>query len=186
MQIALPESVIFVVGTAVILYVSRASLRRTGSHGFYRFFAWELLLLLFLLNMRKWIEQPLAPHQLVAWSLLFIALFLIFDSAIRLRIQGAPSDRRMDDSLISIEKTTRLVTGGMYRYIRHPMYSSLFFLGWGIFFKDPSWLGGILVTAASIFLVLTARVEEHENIRFFGDDYREYMKGTKMFVPFVF
>ncbi len=180
------EGIIFAGGAVGILYVSRASLRRPGSHGFYRFFAWEFLLVLFLLNMRKWIDEPFSPHQLVAWSLLMISLLLIIESAIRLRLQRAPSDTRVDDSLISMERTTRLVTGGIYHYIRHPMYSSLFFLGWGIFFKDPSWLGGIVALAASVFLVLTARVEEGENIRFFGSDYREYMRRTRMFVPFVF
>ncbi len=180
------EAIIFIGGTLGILYVSRASLRRPGSHGFYRFFAWEFLLVLFLLNVRNWFVQPFAPHQLVAWSLLLIALFLIIDSAIRLRRQGAPSEARVDDSLIGMEKTTRLVTGGIYHYIRHPMYSSLFFLGWGIFFKNPSWFGAALAIAASVFLALTARVEEAENIRFFGGDYLEYMRRTKMFVPFVF
>jgi protein-S-isoprenylcysteine O-methyltransferase Ste14 len=182
----LPETIIFIGGTLGILYVSRASLSRPGSHGFYRFFAWEFLLLLFLLNVRKWIVEPFAPHQLVAWSLLMIALFLIVESATRLRRQGAASDTRVDDSLIGLEKTTRLVTGGIYHYIRHPMYSSLLFLGWGIFFKDPSWLGLVLALAASVFLAMTARVEEAENVRFFGSDYQEYMKRTKMFVPFVF
>jgi protein-S-isoprenylcysteine O-methyltransferase Ste14 len=180
------EGILFIGGTLGILYVSKASLLRPGSHGFYRFFAWEFLLVLFVLNMRKWIDEPFSPHQLVAWSLLTIALFLIIDSAIRLRLQGAPSDTRVDDSLIGMEKTTRLVTGGIYRYIRHPMYSSLFFLGWGIFFKNPSWFGAVLATGASVFLALTARIEEGENVRFFGDPYREYMKRTKMFVPFVF
>lgn len=180
------EGIIFVGATLGILYVSRASLRRPGSHGFYRFFAWEFLLALFLLNMRKWIDEPLSPHQLIAWSLLMIALFLIIEGAVRLRRQGAPSETRVDDSLINLEKTTRLVTAGIYRYIRHPMYSSLLFLGWGIFFKDPSWLGGILAMAASVFLALTARVEEAENIAFFGETYREYMIRTRMFVPFVF
>jgi protein-S-isoprenylcysteine O-methyltransferase Ste14 len=33
---------------------------------------------------------------------------------------------------------------------------------------------------------MTARVEEAENCRFFGAAYREYMKGTKIFVPFLF
>ncbi len=186
MTILLLEGIIFVGGTLGILYVSRASLRRPGSHGFYRFFAWEFLLVLFLLNMRKWIDEPFSPHQLVAWSLLMVALFLIIESAIRLRLQGAPSDTRVDDSLIGMEKTTRLVTGGIYHYIRHPMYSSLFFLGWGIFFKNPSWFGAVLAIAASVFLALTARVEEGENVRFFGDPYQEYMKRTRMFVPFVF
>ena len=92
MEIALLESIIFVGGTAEYFMYRGHPFAGPARTGFYRFFAWELLLLLFLLNMRKWIEQPLAPHQLVAWSLLFIALFLIFDSAIRLRIQGAPSD----------------------------------------------------------------------------------------------
>jgi protein-S-isoprenylcysteine O-methyltransferase Ste14 len=78
-----------------------------------------------------------------------------------------------------------LVTEGVYRYIRHPLYSSLLFLGWGIFFKRPSCLVGLFALVASAFLVLTARVEEGENIRYFGEVYQEYMKHTKMFVPFV-
>jgi protein-S-isoprenylcysteine O-methyltransferase Ste14 len=182
----LSEGVIFIGGTLGILYVSRASMRRPGSHGFYRFFAWEFLLILFLINVRKWFVEPFAPHQLVAWSLLMIALYLIVESVTRLRRQGAASDTREDDSLIGMEKTTRLVTGGIYHYIRHPMYSSLFFLGWGIFFKDPSWPGLVLAAAVSVFLAMTARVEEAEDIAFFGEAYREYMRRTKMFVPFVF
>lgn len=66
------------------------------------------------------------------------------------------------------------------------MYSSLLFLAWGIFFKAPSWLGGLLALAATLFLVATSRVEEAENLRFFGEAYREYMKQTKMFIPFLF
>jgi protein-S-isoprenylcysteine O-methyltransferase Ste14 len=75
---------------------------------------------------------------------------------------------------------------GAYKYIRHPLYSSLLFLAWGVFFKDPSWLGGILALAATIFLVVTAKVEEAEDIRFFGPAYQIYRKQTKMFIPFLF
>ena len=42
---------VFVVVSAVIVYVSRASLRVPRSHGFYRFFAWEVILALTLLNL---------------------------------------------------------------------------------------------------------------------------------------
>ena len=65
------------------------------------------------------------------------------------------------------------------------MYSSLLFLAWGAFFKGTTWPAGGLVAAATIFLVLTGRAEETENIRYFGPAYREYMKGTKMFIPFL-
>jgi protein-S-isoprenylcysteine O-methyltransferase Ste14 len=88
--------------------------------------------------------------------------------------------------LDAFEKTTTLVTTGVYCYIRHPLYSSLLFLAWGIFFKTPSWLGGLLALTATLCLAATARVEEAENLRFFGDAYRKYMKQTKMFIPFLF
>ena len=88
--------------------------------------------------------------------------------------------------LLDIEKTTELVTVGAYRYIRHPLYSSLLFLAWGAFFKNPSWVGIPLVLLAAFFLTMTAKVEETENVRYFGITYQNYMKNTKMFIPFLF
>jgi protein-S-isoprenylcysteine O-methyltransferase Ste14 len=38
----------------------------------------------------------------------------------------------------------------------------------------------------TITLTITAKKEEVENIRFFGEEYQDYMKGTKMFVPYIF
>lgn len=68
---------------------------------------------------------------------------------------------------------------------RHPLYSSLLLLVWGIFFKRPSWPGGGLAAFASACLLLTARAEEAECIRFFGPDYDAYIKRTRRFIPFV-
>jgi protein-S-isoprenylcysteine O-methyltransferase Ste14 len=65
------------------------------------------------------------------------------------------------------------------------MYSSLLLLAWGIFFKAPSWPGAGLVVAATLFLWLTARSEEAEDLRYFGVPYRDYMRHSWMFVPFV-
>jgi protein-S-isoprenylcysteine O-methyltransferase Ste14 len=77
------------------------------------------------------------------------------------------------------------VTEGIYSAIRHPLYSSLLFLDWGIFFKSPSLRGGLIALVASVFLRATAKVEERENLRTFGEAYREYKARTKMFVPFL-
>ncbi len=179
------EGILFIAATAGLVYVSRASLRVPASHGFYRFFAWECLLILFVLNLRQWFDQPLSPHQIVSWLLLLISLTLVVLGVNLLGRQGKPAEQRRDAPLIGIEKTTALVTEGVYRYIRHPLYSSLLCLGWGIFFKRPSWPGAVLALAASAFLVLTARAEEGENVRYFGQAYQEYMKRSKMFIPFV-
>ena len=43
-----------------------------------------------------------------------------------------------------------------------------------------------LAVLVTFFLVATARIEEVENIKYFGDEYSEYLKRTKMFVLFVF
>jgi protein-S-isoprenylcysteine O-methyltransferase Ste14 len=65
------------------------------------------------------------------------------------------------------------------------MYSSLIFLDLGLFFKRISWMSGGIALVACIFLVIATFVEEHENIRFFGSKYREYMHRSKRFVPFL-
>jgi protein-S-isoprenylcysteine O-methyltransferase Ste14 len=176
----------FLLGTLCLVYVSRASLAVPRSHGFYRFFAWEAILGLLLLNIHVWFHDPLSWHQLFSWPLLLISAFLVIVGVRQLKQRGAPDAQRDDVPLVAFEKTTTLVTTGAYRHIRHPLYSSLLFLAWGIFFKAPSWLGGLLALAATLFLIATARVEEAENVRFFGEVYREYMRQTKMFIPFLF
>jgi protein-S-isoprenylcysteine O-methyltransferase Ste14 len=180
------QLVVFVIASAGLIYISRASLR-VRAHGFYRFFAWEFILALFLLNVERWFDDPFAPHQLIAWTMLIVSAILVIAGVRLLREIGKPDRARRDDSAtIAFEKTTTLVEIGAYKYIRHPLYSSLLFLAWGIFFKAPSWLGGILAIGATIFLIATAKVEERENIRFFGPAYQAYIERTKMFVPFLF
>lgn len=180
------KAVVFLLATAGIAYVSRASLVVPRSHGFFRFFAWEAILALTLLNVDDWFRDPFSWHQLVSWFLLVVSLFLVLHGVRLLKQIGKPDSQRNETPMIGFEKTTTLVTVGAYRYIRHPLYSSLLFLAWGVFFKAPSWVGGLLALAATLFLVTTARIEEAEDVRFFGAAYREYMKQTKMFIPFLF
>ena len=181
----------FVFLSAALAYVSRASLRAPRSHGFYRFFAWECILALFFLNfinVRQWFGDPFSGRQLISWLLLLGCIVPGVYGVHMLRAHGAPTTARRPSEapLIGLEKTTRLVTTGAFKYIRHPLYSSLLFLAWGVFFKRPSWIGGGVALGAAAFLVATAKVEEAENVRYFGAAYREYMLHTKMFIPFVF
>jgi protein-S-isoprenylcysteine O-methyltransferase Ste14 len=141
---------------------------------------------LFLLNVEKWFANPFSPVQIISWSLLIISLVLIYQGVQMFRKKGGLSQQRSDSELVGIEKTTELVTSGVYHYIRHPFYSSLLFLGWGIFFKDISWIGLFLAFLNTLFLIITAKIEEVENIQYFGRRYQEYMKRTQMFVPFFF
>ena len=177
--------VIFVLGTILIVWVSRSSLRDANSHGFYRFFAWETILIMFVLNSTYWFRDPFSFHQIIAWTLLIISLVLIFQGVKLFRKKGNIDEERTDPTLVGIEKTTELVTTGLYKYIRHPFYSSLLFLAWGIVFKRILWYEILLAIITTVFLILTVKKEEVENIEFFGEKYREYMKNTKMFIPYV-
>ena len=113
----------------------------------------------------------------MSWLLLLSSLLLALHGFYLLRAIGKPQG--------SFENTTTVVKLGAYKYIRHPLYASLLLLGWGVFFKDASLLGGILGVAISAFLVATARVEEAENLLKFGAEYAAYRKTSKMFIPFL-
>jgi len=177
--------VVFMLASIGITWVSWPSLRSSRFHGFYRFFAWEAILALVLINLDYWLLSPTSIYQVTSWFLLIVSLYLIIHGIKCLRMVGS-GNQRIDPSLLGIEKTTRLVTVGIFRYIRHPLYSSLLFLTWGAFFKHPSRIGIGLAVFATLFLILTAKIEESENIVFFGEAYRKYMSRTKMFVPFLF
>ena len=177
----------FAVLSVCIICISWRSLRAPGSHGFYRFFAWEFILALFLLNVEAWFRNPFSLHQLASWFLLFVSIIPLVFGVRSLARQGRAGKHRQDEpGLLAFEKTTTLVDTGIYHYIRHPLYSSLLFLAWGIFFKIPSWSGALLALMATLFLFATARADEAECIRFFGPAYEKYMKKTKRFVPFLF
>lgn len=180
------KAIIFVLATIGIVWVSRSSLRNVRSHGFYRFFAWETILILLLINMNYWFDDPFSLRQIISWLFLIFSLVLIYQGVQTFRKKGKLDQERYDPALVGIEKTTVLVTTGVYHYIRHPFYSSLLFFGWGIFFKDVSWIGTLLAVINTILLLITTRREEIENIQYFGEKYREYMKRTKMFAPFIF
>ncbi len=168
----------FAIASGAIVRVSWDSLRSLRSHGFFRFFAFESLLVLILLNLGHWFRDPFSARQIASWLLLLTSLSLAVHGFHLLRIIGKPEGE--------IENTTTLVMLGAYKYIRHPLYASLLLLGWGAFFKDPSLPGGVLILAACAFLTATARVEEAENLGKFGADYAAYMGTTKMFIPFLF
>ena len=177
----------FAAGSIGLILFSRRTLRRPRSHGFYRFFAWEVMLALFLLNVTNWFADWLAWHQLISWFLLIVCIVPLLFGVQALRRRGRPDHvQRREPEFMAFERTTALVTGGIYHYIRHPLYSSLLLLNWGIFFKAPSWIGLVLALGASLLLVATARADEAECIDCFGSEYSQYMQHTRMFVPYIF
>jgi protein-S-isoprenylcysteine O-methyltransferase Ste14 len=118
--------------------------------------------------------------------MLIISLYLVTSGVLLLRKARKPGVVRTDENLYRFERTTELVTAGIYKHIRHPLYSSLLFLSWGIWFKQPGLITAMLALLTSILLYLTSKADEEECVAFFGENYSDYMRRTKRFIPFIF
>jgi len=161
----------------IILFSWFLSLRYKRYHGVARFFAFESVFILVLLNYKTWFTNPFSPFQIASWLFLILSGYVVITGYLLLKRKGKPDS--------NFENTSLLVKSGIYGYIRHPLYLSIFLLGTGVMLKDPEpvqlLLGGINLIAVYI----TARIEENEMIAKFGDNYRLYMTETKMFIPFI-
>jgi len=80
------------------------------------------------------------------------------------------------------EGEARLVTTGLYRYVRHPLYVA----GMALLWLSPSMsMNHLSVSvAATAYLLIGAGFEERKLLRAFGEAYREYVARTPMFIPF--
>lgn len=76
----------------------------------------------------------------------------------------------------------RLITHGVYGWVRHPLYTSLILiaLGWSALWR--SWLGLVLATALSSFLHRKARREE-QWLRAKFPNYEAYARRVKRLIP---
>jgi protein-S-isoprenylcysteine O-methyltransferase Ste14 len=176
----------FVLATLVLLYISRRSIARPRTHGFYRFFAWEAIVGLVFLHAPVWLRDWSSGHQIVSWILLMASLLPLVLGLRALNSRAAGNGKtRPEPELLGFERTGTVISQGVFKYIRHPLYCSLLLLGWGVFFKAPSLLAGGLAIVATGFLLLTARADERECVAAFGEAYRSYMHRTKMFIPYV-
>ena len=88
--------------------------------------------------------------------------------------------------LVAIQPDHRLVTGGLYRIIRHPSYLGLLInaVGWALAFRS----GVGLAIAALMLPIVLARISAEERllVETFGDDYQTYRVRTWRLLPFVY
>jgi protein-S-isoprenylcysteine O-methyltransferase Ste14 len=83
------------------------------------------------------------------------------------------------------KKQGKLVTHGVYKYIRHPMYSAQLIALSPLIVEYPGWHRIIAYMLLLIALLLKIWFEEsHLRIQF--DGYAEYMKQSKRLIPYLF
>jgi protein-S-isoprenylcysteine O-methyltransferase Ste14 len=87
---------------------------------------------------------------------------------------------------LEVREQHRLITHGVYRRIRHPMYAALLLYSVGQALALPNWVAGpsYLVTFGVLF-ALRVHPEERMMREQFGDEYAAYIERTKRVVPGV-
>ena len=88
--------------------------------------------------------------------------------------------------LVVIKKDHKLITNGIYRYTRNPIYLGLFvcIIGFSVYAASYS---SFLVMLILIPITLNrVRLEEQLLADKFKDEYLKYMQKTKKLIPFIY
>lgn len=125
--------------------------------------------------------EPRSDNLAVAGTLLYIAAVALFLAAME-----AAGGTRLQRAFIDHPLPDRLITGGPYRWVRHPFY-----VGYVIGALAPAvaidHVAILLISLTMIAITVTAAVREERvwQASARADAYREYRRRTGMFLPCV-
>jgi protein-S-isoprenylcysteine O-methyltransferase Ste14 len=132
-----------------------------------------------LTGFPKSLDRPFIPA--IAWLgllTLCAALWLFFRSHADLGRNWSISRE--------IREQHALVQTGVYRLIRHPMYSSFFLLSLAQMLLLPNWFAGASgLLGVAVLYAFRVRQEERMMLEYFGNDYLGYREHTKRLIPWI-
>jgi protein-S-isoprenylcysteine O-methyltransferase Ste14 len=79
----------------------------------------------------------------------------------------------------------RLETGGLLKYVRHPMYAGTILIITGFWLYVPTTAMLITSIVTIVYIFVGIRLEERSLVQKFGTQYEEYKKKVPMLVPFL-
>ena len=133
-----------------------------------------------LLVLIVFLHQSVGPHirhfVILGWICELSGVLGIFISAASLR---------KSLTAVPIPKADgKLSTRGLYRYVRHPMYTSVLLLVLGIALKSGNGIKYLLVIALYLLFFMKSTYEEM-HLRKKYPEYAEYSAQIPRFVPFT-
>ena len=83
----------------------------------------------------------------------------------------------------TLKDNHQLRTHGIYKYIRHPMYTSVLLSCLALVLSNPHWIAQLVMTVLLINLILKSNFEEKLLLKRFKG-YSKYRQKTGRFLPF--
>ena len=125
--------------------------------------------------------EPLEIQTSFKWALIVMCIA----AGAGFAIAGVLAFRRHHTTINPLhpEKTSRLVTGGIYRISRNPMYvgMAMLLLAWAVFLESPAALLGI---GAFIAYITRFQIVPEERVLLakFGDAYIDYVRRVRRWI----
>jgi protein-S-isoprenylcysteine O-methyltransferase Ste14 len=140
--------------------------------------AWLLIALFAIFALDRWL--PLT--ELIPAPFHWLGMIFIIPGVLILLYSGA-SFIKAKSGLLPFSEATTLVTGGLYRYTRNPMYLGmvLFLLGVALYLGSLS----VLIPVAAFGWIIDRQFIKNEEIflaGIFGDEFKEYKKRVRRWV----
>jgi protein-S-isoprenylcysteine O-methyltransferase Ste14 len=133
-----------------------------------------------LTNQPKFANYPFQP--LLAWlgALVYVGSLSLFHRTHR-------DLGRSWSVTLELRERHALITQGVYRHVRHPMYSAFWLWAVAQALLLPNWIAGFsgLVGFGILFFARVGR-EEAMMLDAFGDEYRAYAARTRRIIPFIY
>jgi len=87
---------------------------------------------------------------------------------------------------VAVRSTQSIVQSGPYRFVRHPSYTAILIMLLGVGMALANWASLVAMLAGGLIgLLYRVRVEERALVEALGQPYADYMRHTKLFIPFM-
>lgn len=125
-------------------------------------------------------DYPFRPAQ--AWLGLVVAIGSLAMFVATHRALG-----RYWSVSLDLREDHKLITSGVYQWVRHPMYTAFWLWAVAQALLLPNWVAGLAgIVGFGTLYFLRVGHEERMMLDGFGEEYRAYMARTKRLVPWIY
>ena len=126
------------------------------------------------------------PQTLFTLPLITILGLALVITGYTILFISAGTLRRYYSSTLVIREDHQLISHGIYRFSRHPIYLGVLLVAAGLALSAASLLGLLIMSALIPVFLNRIRLEERILTEQFGDDYRRYSEKTRKLVPYIY
>jgi len=137
------------------------------------------------ISLGAMVVEHLSINLAFSWLAFFGSVLFVLGAVIR--FIGRRTLGKFFTYEVKVQQKHKLITSGIYQYIRHPLYTRILLLWFGAAILLQSITGFILILLILVpALWYRMKIEETFLIKEFGKRYQHYMNATKRLVPVIY